>query len=147
MSITIAKKPELDLNGERWVEIAPGAQLLVGSMGSPLYLSHLAVLNRHAGAINSQYGVGTADFSIAKLPEYELENIDSLYFDLVATHLVKDWKGIDVEDAPGVPAKYSPALCTALFKQMDSAYFAVLKAATDIAKRVERQAADTAEKP
>ncbi len=146
MAITIAKKPELDINGQRWVEIAPGAELLVGSIAAPLYRSHLAVLNRHMGAINSQCGVGTTEFSIANLPEVEFENSDDLYFDLVSTHLVKDWKGIDVAESPGVPAPYSPALCKELFEQMPSAYFAALKAGHDIAKRIEEKAAATAEK-
>jgi hypothetical protein len=146
MGITIAKKPQLDINGQRWVEIAPGAEILVGSIAAPLYRSHLAVLNRHMSAINSQCGVGTAEFRIASLPDVEFENSDDLYFDLVATHLVTDWKGVDISETPGVPAPYSPALCKALFEQMPSAYFAALQAGHDIARRIEEKAAVTAEK-
>lgn len=146
MGITIANKPELDINGERWVEFAPGAKLLVGSAADPIYRSHLAVLNRHIGSVNVQCGVGSKDFSIATLPPVEFENGDDLYFELAATHLVKNWEGVDVEDSPGVPAIYSAGLCKKLFEQMPSAYFAALKTANDIAKRIEEQAQATAEK-
>ena len=146
MGLTIAKKPELDINGERWVEFAPGAQILVGSIASPLYKSHQALINRHLAAINQQARVGTAEFSLSDIPDVELETDDDLFVELAAKHLIKDWKGVDVEEKPGEPAPYSAELCIALINQMPSVYFLALRTATDIARRVEEKAAATAEK-
>ncbi|OFS77153.1 hypothetical protein HMPREF3173_01825 [Pseudomonas sp. HMSC08G10] len=146
MAFTIAKKPELDINGERWVEFAPGAEILVGSIANPLYKSHQALINRHLAAINQQARVGTAEFNLADLPDVELETDDDLFVELVAKHLIKDWKGVDVEEKPGEPAPYSAELCIALINQMPSVYFLALRTATDIARRVEEKAAATAEK-
>lgn len=146
MGITIAKKPELDINGERWVEFAPGAEILVGSIASPLYKSHQALINRHLAAINQQARVGTAEFSLSGIPNVELETDDDLFVELAAKHLIKDWKGVDVEEKPGEPVPYSAELCIALINQMPSVYFLALRTATDIARRVEEKAAATAEK-
>ncbi|KYC26097.1 hypothetical protein [Pseudomonas sp. ABFPK] len=146
MGITIAKKPELDISGERWVEFAPGAQILVGSIANPLYKSHQALINRHLAAINQQVRVGTAEFSLSDIPDVELETDDDLFVELAAKHLIKDWKGVDVEEKPGEPATYSAELCIALINQMPSVYFLALRTATDIARRVEEKAAATAEK-
>lgn len=147
MGLTIAKKPELDVNGERWVQIAPGAEILVGSIANPIYKSHQALVRRHLAAINQQAGIGTDDFTIAALPESASETDDDLFIDLASRHLIKDWKGIDEEANPGVPAPYTPERCRALIEQMPEVYFLALRTAVDIAKRVEQQAADTAEKP
>ncbi|BBR53525.1 hypothetical protein [Pseudomonas putida] len=146
MAFTIAKKPELDINGERWVEFAPGAEILVGSIANPLYKSHQALINRHLAAINQQARVGTAEFNLADIPNVELETDDDLFVELAAKHLIKDWKGVDVEEKPGEPAPYSAELCIALINQMPSVYFLALRTATDIASRVEEKAAATAEK-
>lgn len=146
MAFTIAKKPELDINGERWVEFAPGAEILVGSIANPLYKSHQALINRHLAAINQQARVGTAEFNLADIPNVELETDDDLFVELAAKHLIKDWKGVDVEEKPGEPAPYSAELCIALINQMPSVYFLALRTATDIARRVEEKAAATAEK-
>ncbi|ANY87651.1 MULTISPECIES: hypothetical protein [Pseudomonas] len=146
MAFTIAKKPELDISGERWVEFAPGAQILVGSIANPLYKSHQALINRHLAAINQQARVGTAEFSLSEIPDVELETDDDLFVELAAKHLIKDWKGVDVEEKPGEPAPYSAELCIALINQMPSVYFLALRTATDIARRVEEKAAATAEK-
>ena len=146
MGITIAKKPELDISGERWVEFAPGAQILVGSIANPIYKSHQALINRHLAAINQQARVGTAEFSLSDIPDVELETDDDLFVELAAKHLIKDWKGVDVEEKPGEPATYSAELCIALINQMPSVYFLALRTATDIARRVEEKAAATAEK-
>ncbi|WP_210014806.1 MULTISPECIES: hypothetical protein [Pseudomonas] len=146
MGITIAKKPELDINGQRWVEFAPGAEILVSSIANPIYRSHQALVNRHLAAINQQAGVGTADFSIGAIPDVQLETDDELFVELAAKHLIKDWKGVDVEEKPGEPAPYSPELCVALINQMPSMYFLALRTATDIARRVEEKAKATAEK-
>ncbi|WP_367237187.1 hypothetical protein VXM67_16780 [Pseudomonas sp. Rh2] len=146
MAFTIAKKPELDISGERWVEFAPGAQILVGSIANPLYKSHQALINRHLAAINQQVRVGTAEFSLSEIPDVELETDDDLFVELAAKHLIKDWKGVDVEEKPGEPAPYSAELCIALINQMPSVYFLALRTATDIARRVEEKAAATAEK-
>lgn len=146
MGITIAKKPELDINGQRWVEFAPGAEILVSSIANPIYRSHQALVNRHLAAINQQAGIGTADFSIGAIPDVQLETDDELFVELAAKHLIKDWKGVDVEEKPGEPAPYSPELCVALINQMPSMYFLALRTATDIARRVEEKAKATAEK-
>lgn len=146
MGITIAKKPELDINGQRWVEFAPGAEILVSSIANPIYRSHQALVNRHLAAINQQTGVGTADFSIGAIPDVQLETDDELFVELAAKHLINDWKGVDVEEKPGEPAPYSPELCVALINQMPSMYFLALRTATDIARRVEEKAKATAEK-
>lgn len=146
MAFTIAKKPELDINGQRWVEFAPGAEILVGSIASPLYKSHQALINRHLALINQQAGVGTAEFSLGAIPDVELETDDDLFIELAAKHLIKDWKGVDVEEKPGEPAAYTPELCIQLIKQMNSVYFLALRTATDIARRVEANAQATAEK-
>ncbi|WP_236183416.1 hypothetical protein [Pseudomonas juntendi] len=146
MGITIARKPELDLNGQRWVEFAPGAEILVGSIASPIYKSHQALINRHLALINQQARVGTAEFSLADIPDVELETDDDLFIELAAKHLIKDWKGVDVEERPGEPAPYTPELCIQLIKQMNSVYFLALRTGTDIARRVEEKAAATVEK-
>lgn len=146
MAFTIAKKPELDINGQRWVEFAPGAEILVGSTASPLYKSHQALINRHLALINQQAGVGTAEFSLGAIPDVELETDDDLFIELAAKHLIKDWKGVDVEEKPGEPATYTPELCIQLIKQMNSVYFLALRTANDIARRVEGNAQATAEK-
>ena len=147
MGLTIAKKPELDVNSERWVQIAPGAEILVGSIANPIYKSHQALVRRHLAAINQQAGIGTDDFTIAALPDSASETDDDLFIDLASRHLIKDWKGIDEEANPGVPAPYTPERCRALIEQMPEVYFLALRTAVDIAKRVEQQAAETAEKP
>ncbi|MNT53712.1 hypothetical protein D3C72_1908090 [compost metagenome] len=69
-----------------------------------------------------------------------------MFVELAAKHLIKDWKGVDIEEAPGVPAKYSADLCIALIGQYPGVYFLALRTATDIARRVEEKAAATAEK-
>ncbi|HCV41043.1 MAG TPA: hypothetical protein DGQ94_20475 [Pseudomonas sp.] len=147
MAFTIAKKPELDINGERWVEFAPGAQILVGSIANPIYKSHQALINRHLAAINQQAGIGTAEFSLGAIPDVELETDDDLFVELAAKHLIKDWKGVDVEEKPGEQAPYTPKLCIALINQMPAVYFLALRTATDIARRIEEKAQATAEKP
>ncbi|CAM3893730.1 hypothetical protein CCOS865_02231 [Pseudomonas reidholzensis] len=146
MAFTIAKKPELDINGERWVEFAPGAEILVASIANPIYKSHQALINRHLASINQQAGVGTAEFSVGAIPDVQLETDDDLFVELAAKHLIKDWRGVDVEENPGQPAPYSPELCVALINQMASVYFLALRTATDIARRVEEKAKATAEK-
>lgn len=146
MAFTIAKKPELDINGTRWVEFAPGAKILVGSIANPIYKSHQALIRRHLAAINQQTGVGTTEFNVSTIPGVEFETDDDMFVDLAARHLIKDWEGVDVEERPGQPAAYSPELCKALIEQMPEVYFLALRTAVDIAKRVEEQAAATAEK-
>ncbi|WP_237723079.1 hypothetical protein [Pseudomonas putida] len=90
--------------------------------------------------------VGTAGFTVDSIPDVELETDDDLFIDLAAKHLIKDWQGIDVEERPGEPAKYTPQLCKALIEQLPSVYFLALRTALDIAKRIEEQAQATAEK-
>lgn len=161
MGITIAKKPELDVNGERWVHFQVTkegaavkceagentAAILVGSIANPIYKSHQALINRHLAAINQQAGIGTSGFSLSAIPDVEIETDDDLFIELAAKHLIKDWKGIDVEDKPGVPAPYSPELCIRLIKQLNGVYYLALRTATDIAVRSEEKAQETAKKP
>lgn len=139
MGFTIARKPELDLHGQRWVEFAPGAKILVGSAADPVYRSHRALVNRHLAAVDSQAGVGTKQFSVAQIPQVEIEVDDELYMDLVAHHLIKDWQGVDVAERPGEPAQYTPELGKALIEQMPSVYFLALRTGVDIANRVEER--------
>lgn len=146
MGITIAKKPELDIDGTRWVEIAPGAKILVGSTAAPLYKSHYALIQRHLASIDMQTRVGTVEFSIAAAAPVVFEQEDEMLIDLVAKHLIKDWEGIDEADSPGVPAPYTPELCKALIRQLPKVYFLAIQTGSDIARRIEEKAQATAEK-
>ncbi|WP_409279706.1 hypothetical protein [Pseudomonas sp. KCJK8751] len=160
MGITIASKPELDINGERWVHFKivegglaikcePGedtAAILVASIANPAYKSNQALINRHLASINQQTRVGTAGFSVGAIPDVAFETDDDLFTQLAAHHLIKDWKGVDLEESPGVPAPYSPDLCVKLIKQISSIYFLAVDVAKDIAIRAEQKAQDTAEK-
>ncbi|AGA72982.1 hypothetical protein CXG50_12320 [Pseudomonas plecoglossicida] len=145
MGITI-KKPEIDIDGQRWVDFAPGAKLLVASFGSPLFKSHKAIIQRHLDSIDAQTRAGTKDFSLESIAEIELESGDDLYFELAARHLIKDWQGVDVAENPGVPAEYSPKLGVALLKMMPDVYWTVVRAALDIMTRAKERAEATAEK-
>ncbi|MET3051945.1 hypothetical protein ABXV19_08975 [Pseudomonas alkylphenolica] len=147
MAFTISKKPELDINGKRWVEFAPGAKILVGSIANPIYKSHQSLIKRHLVSIDQQSKVGTAAFSVADIPQEEIEIDDDLYIDLVSRHLISDWEGVDVADQPGIPAPYSPELCKQLIQQMPSVYFLAVQTGLDIATRAEERAQATAKKP
>jgi len=145
MGITI-KKPELDIEGQRWVDFAPGAKLLVASFGNPLFKSHKAIIQRHLDSIDIQTRAGTKDFSLDVVAEVELESGDDLYFELAARHLIKDWQGVDVADNPGVPAHYTPKLGVELLKMMPDVYWTVVRASLDIMTRAKERATETAEK-
>jgi len=147
MGITIAKKPELDIDGTRWVEIAKGAKILVGSTASPLYKSHYALIQRHLASIDMQTRVGTKDFSIADAEPVVFEQESEMLFDLVSKHLIQDWEGVDEAESPGIPAPYSPELCKALLRQMPEVYFLAIKTGSDIARRIVENAQATAKKP
>jgi len=147
MGITINKKPELDISGRRWVEIAPGAKILVGSIASPMYKSHQALIKRHLAAIDQQTRIGTQAFSLADIPNAEFEADDDLFIDLAARHLIFDWEGVDVSETPGVQAEYTPELCVQLIRQMPSVYFVAIQTGLDVAVRAEEKAQDTAGKP
>lgn len=145
MGITI-KKPELDIEGQRWVDFAPGAKLLVASFGNPMFKSHKAIIQRHLDSIDLQTKAGTKDFSLDAVAEVEIESGDDLYFELAARHLIKDWQGVDVADNPGFPAQYTPKLGVELLKMMPDVYWIVVRAALDIMTRAKERAAETAEK-
>ena len=147
MAFTIAKKPELDINGKRWVEFAPGAKILVGSIANPIYKSHQSLIKRHLASIDQQSKVGTAGFSVADIPGEEIEIDEDLFIDLAARHLISDWEGVDVADQPGVPAPYSPDLCKRLIQQMPSVYFLAVQTGLDIAVRAEEKVLATTKKP
>ena len=146
MGITITKKPELDIDGTRWVEIAPGAKILVGSTAGPIYKSHYALIQRHLGAIDAQARVGTKEFGAQCLAEVVFEDESELLIDLVSKHLIKDWEGVDEADHPGIPAPFSSALCKSLIYQMPEVYFKAIQTGRDIALRAEDQAQETAGK-
>ncbi|WP_233453225.1 hypothetical protein [Pseudomonas carnis] len=146
MGITINKKPELDISGRRWVEIAPGAKILVGSIASPMYKSHQALIKRHLAAIDQQTRVGTKEFKLADIPNAEFEADDDLFIDLASRHLIFDWEGVDISEKPGVQAKYTPELCAQLIRQMPSVYFTAMRAGLDVAVRAEEKAQETAGK-
>lgn len=146
MGITIAKKPELDINGERWVEFAPGAKILVASFANPLYKSSKAIVQRHLQAIDAQAKAGTKEFKLEAIQDVELETADDLFFELAARHLIKDWEGVDVAELPGQPAKYTPELCIQLMEQMPEVYWLAIRTALDIATRAEQKAEETAGK-
>lgn len=145
--LTIAKKPELDIDGTRWVEIAPGAKILVGSTAAPLYKSNYALIQRHLNSIDAQTRVGTQQFTGESIGAVVFEDESELLIELVAKHLIKDWEGVDEVDEPGVPAPYSPDLCKQLIYQMPAVYFAAIQTGRDIAVRAEAQAQATAGKP
>lgn len=147
MGITINKKPELDISGRRWVEIAPGAKILVGSIANPMYKSSQALIKRHLAAIDQQTRIGTQLFNLADIPNAEFEADDDLFIDLAARHLIFDWEGVDVSETPGVQAKYSPELCVQLIRQMPSVYFTAIQTGLDVAVRSEEKAQETAGKP
>lgn len=145
MGITI-KKPELDIDGQRWVDFAPGAKLLVASFGNPMFRSHKAIVQRHLDSIDLQTKAGTKDFSLEPIAELDLESGDDLYFELAARHLIKDWQGVEVAENPGVPAEYNPTLGVELLKMMPDVYWTVVRAALDIMTRAKERAEATAEK-
>jgi len=146
MGFTIARKPELDLHGQRWVEFAPGAKILVASIANPIYKSHQSLIKRHLVSIDQQSKVGTAAFSVADIPQEEIEIDDDLYIDLVSRHLISNWEGVDVADQPGIPAPYSPELCKQLIQQMPSVYFLAVQTGLDIATRAEERVQATVKK-
>ncbi|MGK8345406.1 hypothetical protein ACRS2Z_28340 [Pseudomonas aeruginosa] len=158
MAITLKKKPEIDLYGTRWlhlkldeqghlspcdVEAEADLSLLVGSTGDPLFQSHHAMINRHMQAIDAQAGVGTSQFSPLTLADVQFDNIDNLLIGLVARHIIKDWKGVQDEAAPGVPADYTPERGQALMRQHPDAYWLALKTGTDIAVRADLRTQET----
>lgn len=145
--LTIAKKPELDIDGTRWVEIAPGAKILVGSTAAPLYKSNYALIQRHLQSIDAQARVGTQQFTGESIGAVAFEDESELLIELVAKHLIKDWEGVDEIEKPGVPAPYSPGLCKQLIYQMPSVYFTAIQTGRDIAMRAAEQAQVTAGKP
>lgn len=145
MGITI-KKPELDLNGERWVEFAKGAKILVASFGNSAFKSHKALVQRHLDAIDAQTKAGTASFSLAPVADIEFESGDDLFYELAARYLIKDWEGVDVAEKPGIPAKYTPELCIQLMQMMPDVYWLAIRTGLDILTRAEERAAETAKK-
>lgn len=145
MGITI-RKPELDREGQRWVEFTKGAKILVASFGNPLFKSHKAIVERHLGAIDAQTKTGTKDFSLAPVADIEFESGDDLYYELAARYLIKDWEGVDVAENPGVPAEYTPELCIQLLQMMPDVYWVAIRTSLDIMTRAEERAKETAKK-
>lgn len=145
MGITI-KKPEIDIDGTRWVEFADGAKILVASFGNPLFKSHKALVQRHLDAIDAQTRAGTKDFSLEAVAGVEFESGDDLFYELAARYLIKDWQGVDVAESPGTPAAYTPELGIQLIRMMPDVYWVAVRTALDIMTRAEEKAAATAEK-
>lgn len=162
MAITLKKKPELDLNGTRWVhfkldedgehllpvDLEEGADLslLVGSTASPLFKSHHALINRHMASIDAQARVGTREFDPIALEEVKFDSMDDMLIGLVAKHLIRDWKGVQEEEEKGIPAPYTPERGVVLLRQYPELYWLSLKTGTDIALRAEARAEETSGK-
>ncbi len=162
MAITLKKKPELDLNGTRWVhfkldeegehlvpsEMEEGSDLslLVGSTAAPLFRSHHALIQRHMASIDAQARVGTRDFNPVVLEPVKFDSMDDMLVGLVAKHLIQDWKGVQEEAEKGVPAEYTPERGRILLGQYPELYWLSLKIGTDIALRAEARAEETSGK-
>jgi hypothetical protein len=162
MAITLKKKPELDLHGTRWVHfklakeggrLAPHAveegsdlSLLVASIMNPLYQSHLALIQRHIARIDMAAGVGTREFDPAALGEVAYDEQGRLLVVLATEQLIKDWKGVQEAEEPGVPAEYTPARCKVLLDDHPELYLYAIQAGNDIAARIEQRAQETAGK-
>lgn len=162
MAITLKKKPELDLHGTRWVhfkldeegghllpiDIEEGSDLslLVGSTANPLFKSHHALINRHMTSIDAQARVGTREFDPIALEEVKFDSMDDMLKGLVAKHLIQDWKGVQEEEDPGVPAPYTAERGITLLGQYPELYWFSLKTGTDIALRAEARAEETSGK-
>lgn len=162
MAITLKKKPELDLHGTRWVhfkldeegshllpidmEEGSDLSLLVGSTANPLFKSHHALINRHMTSIDAQARVGTREFDPIALEEVKFDSMDDMLKGLVAKHLIQDWRGVQEEEEPGVPAPYNAERGISLLGQYPELYWFSLKTGTDIALRAEARAEETSGK-
>lgn len=159
MAITLKKKPELDLHGTRWVHfkldketgrLAPhpveeeaDLSLLVASIMNPLYQSHLALIQRHIARIDMAAGVGTREFDPAALGEVAYDEQGRLLVVLASEQLIKDWKGVQEEEEPGVPAEYTPVRCQVLLNEYPELYLFAIQTGNDIAARIELRAQET----
>jgi hypothetical protein len=160
--ITLKKKPELDLDGTRWVHfklekgskhlkqvaVEEGADLslLVGSTASPLFTSHHALIQRHMDRIDRQAQVGTKAFDPLALGSVVFDSIDDMLIRLVCSQLIQDWKGVQEEAEPGVPAEYTAARGEVLLNEYPELYWIALRTGTDVANRAEAQVKETAGK-
>lgn len=159
MAITLKKKPELDLHGTRWVHfkldketgrLAPHAveegadlSLLVASIMNPLYQSHLALIQRHIARIDQDAGVGTQQFDPAALGEVAYDEQGRLLVALATEQLIKDWKGVQEAEEPGIPAEYTPARCKVLLDDHPELYLFAIQTGNDIAIRVKQRTEET----
>lgn len=159
MAITLKKKPELDLHGTRWVHfkldpvsgrLAPhpveedaDLSLLVASIMNPLYQSHLALIQRHIARIDMAAGVGTRDFDPAALGEVAYDEQGRLLVVLATEQLIKDWKGVQEAEEPGVPAEYTPGRCKVLLDDHPELYLFAIQTGNDIAARIELRTQET----
>lgn len=159
MAITLKKKPELDLDGTRWVhfklddsgehllpnqsEEGADLSLLVGSTANPLFRSHHALIQRHMSAIDAQARVGTKEFSPLALDPLKFDSMDDMLVGLVSKHLVKDWKGVQEEAEKGVPAPYTQERGQVLLRQYPELYWFVLQTGADIAHRIKEKTQET----
>lgn len=159
MAITLKKKPELDLNGTRWVhfkldedgehllpvdlEEGSDLSLLVGSTANPLFRSHHALIQRHMASIDAQTRVGSRDFDPAVLEPVKFDSMDEMLIGLVAKNLIQGWKGVQEEEEKGVPAEYTPERGRVLLGQYPELYWFALKVGTDIATRAAERTQET----
>ncbi|HDS1765639.1 hypothetical protein NPS42_15005 [Pseudomonas putida] len=147
MALVISQAPKLDLEGTRWVEIAPGVKIQVGSAANPKFKSHHAMIQRHQSIVDSRYGVGTEGFDPVNAEIPEIESMDDMLVDLVCKHIILGWEGVEEAGQPGVDTPYTQERGKLLIAQRPDVYFTALQVATDIATRAEERAKETAKKP
>lgn len=148
MAFILKKQDTPDTLSSRWVEVQPGFRVKVGSGANPSYMSAYNLIVRHVSAFAAAAGVGTEAFSVldgsagAVIPD-----VDLLYFELTAKHLLLDWEGVAEAEDPNTPAQYTPARGVALLIQEPSLYLLINNTASAIAKREEEVVAESVEKP
>ncbi|WP_020190738.1 hypothetical protein [Pseudomonas putida] len=147
MAFVISQAPKLDIEGTRWVDIATGVKIKVGSAANPKFKSHHAMIQRHQSIVDSRYGVGTEGFDPVNAEIPDIESMDDMLVDLVCKHIILDWEGVQEADQPGVDAPYTQERGKLLIGLRPDVYFTALQVATDIATRAEERAKETAKKP
>lgn len=147
MALVISQAPKLDLEGVRWVEIAPGVKIKIGSAGNPKFKSHHALIQRHHSIVDARYGVGTEGFDPANAEIPGIESMEDMLVDLVCKHIILGWEGVEEAAHPGVDTPYTWERGKLLIDQRPDVYFTALQVASDIATRAEERAKETAKKP
>lgn len=146
MAFVISQAPKLDIEGTRWVEIAPGVKIKIGSAANPKFRSHHALIQRHQAIVDSRYGVGTDGFDPVNAEIPEIESMDDMLVDLVCKHIILGWEGVEEAEQPGADTPYTQERGKLLIAQRPDVYFTALQVASDIATRAEERAKETAKK-